>query len=105
MPNESANETKHQREHKNKKQTCKTQKCNKNFAKTNIVQVIKTDNCLVQFKKSAIKTNKLLKSISNAIEAKSRNRSQIATRGKNSPAKQKSCSNTIFLLHFPSNYS
>ena len=76
-----------------------------NFAKTNIVQVIKTDNCLNQFKISAIKTQKLLKSISNAIEAKSRNRSQIATRVKNSPTKQKSCSNTIFLLHFRSNYS
>ena len=64
-------------------------KMQQNFAKTNIVQVIKTDNCLIQFKKSAIKTNKLLKSISNAIEAKSRNRSQDATRGKNSPLNRK----------------
>ena len=80
-------------------------KMQQNFAKTNIVQVIKTDNGLNQFKISAIKTHKLLKSISNAIEAKNGNRSQIGTRGKNSPTKQKSCPNTIFLLHFRSNYS
>ena len=60
-----------------------------NFAKRNIVQVIKTDSCLNQFKISAIKTHKFLKSISNAIETKSRNKSQIATREKILPQNRK----------------